>query len=148
MGAILWMVAFILAMAIPAGSGFSHDHATGIVKERMDMMEAMAKSMKAITDRIKSKSDLAGIKVEAETIAEHAPHMIHLFPKGSTQSPTEARATIWQNWADFESKARALEIESGKLAKMDADDFAALSAQVQAVSRTCTACHGKYRVKK
>jgi len=112
------------------------------------MMEAMAKSMKAITDRIKNKHDLADIKAEAETIAEHAPHMTHLFPPGSRQPPTEARATIWQNWPDFESRARALEIESGKLAKMKFDDFAAVSAQVEAVSRTCTACHGKYRVKK
>lgn len=114
----------------------------------MDMMEAIAKNMKAISERIKSKSDLAGIKAEAEAIAGHAPHVVHLFPKGSVQKPTEARATIWQNWSDFENKARAMEIESGKLAKLNTDDFVALTAQVQAVSQTCSACHTKYRVKK
>jgi cytochrome c556 len=126
----------------------AHDHATGIVKERMDMMESMAKHMKAITERIKSKSDLAGIKVDAEAIAAHAPHMVHLFLKGSMQKPTEARATIWQNWEDFEAKARALEIESNKLAKTDASDFMAIEGRVRAVSQACGACHEKYRVKK
>ncbi len=148
MGTIIRMAGILLAITISAAPGSGHEHATGIVKERMDMMEAMAKSMKAITDRIKNKSDLAGIRAEAEAIAEHAPHMTHLFPPGSRQSPTEARAAIWQNWPDFEGKARALETESGKLAKMKLDDFAAVSAQVEALSRTCTACHGKYRLKK
>lgn len=136
------------AIALAASPVASHDHATGVVKERMDMMEIMARHMKAISERIKSKSDLAAIKADAEGIASHAPHMVHLFPKGSMQKPTEARATIWQNWSDFESKARALEVESGKLAKQDTDDFAALSAQVQALSQTCRACHTPYRVKK
>jgi len=149
MGTFLRKIGIVVfALAISTATGISHDHATGVVKERMDMMEAIAKSMKAISERIKNKSDLSGIKADAEAIAGHAPHIIHLFPKGSMQKPTEARATIWQNWSDFENKARALETESGKLAKLNADDFAVLTAQVQAVSQTCSACHTKYRVKK
>jgi cytochrome c556 len=149
MGAFLRKIGVVVfALAISTATGTGHDHATGVVKERMDMMEAIAKSMKAISERIKSKSDLSGIKADAEAIAGHAPHIIHLFPKGSMQKPTEARAAIWQNWLDFENKAQALETESGKLAKLNTDDFAALTAQVQAVSQTCSACHTKYRAKK
>ena len=140
--------AVAFAIAISPGHGLSHDHATGVVKERMDMMDAIAKNMKAISERIKNKSDLSEIKAEAEAIAGHASHIIHLFPKGSMQKPTEARAAIWQNWSDFENKARAMEIESGKLAKLNTNDFVAVTAQVQAVSQTCSACHTKYRVKK
>lgn len=125
-----------------------HDHATGVVKERMEQMEGMAKYMKAIAERIKGKRDLAAIKADAEAIAALAPHIAHLFPVGSTQTPTEAKATIWKNWPDFESKARALEIESSKLAKIGSDNIEALSTQVRAVSQACSACHDKYRVKK
>ena len=138
----------VFVLAISTVTGISHDHATGVVKERMDMMEAIAKSMKSIAEKMKSKSDLVGIKSDAESIAAHAPHIVHLFPRGSMQKPTEARAAIWQNWSDFENKARALETESVKLAKQNTDDFAALTAQVQSVSQTCSACHTKYRVKK
>lgn len=111
------------------------------------MMEIIAKRLKAIRERIDGKRDLAAIKADAEAIAMHAPHMIHLFPPGSTQRPTDARAAIWQNWADFERKATALEVESKKLVNTGADDFGVLSAQVRAVTQACRDCHEKYRVR-
>jgi cytochrome c556 len=140
----------ICALAIVAGclSAAAHEHATGVVKERMDLMETMSRRLKAIRERIDGKRDLDAIKGDAEGIASLAPHVAHLFPKGSTQRPTDARNTIWQNWADFERKATVLETESKKLADTRPDDFGALSAQVRAVSDACGACHQAYRVKR
>jgi len=140
--------AVTISLAAFAQPVIGHDHAAGVVKERMDMMETMAKHMKAITERIKGKTDLGAIKPNAEAIAEHAPHLVHLFPKGSMQRPTEARPAIWQNWQDFEGKASAVKIEAKKLAAIDAKDFPALEAGVLALSKTCSACHEKYRVRK
>src|SRR6185369_5060356 len=137
-----------LAIAAACRPSGAHDHATGVVKERMDMMEVMAKRLKAIRERIDGKRDLAAIKADAEAIASHAPHLVHLFPPGSTQKPTDARATIWQNWNDFERKATALEVESKKLVNTSADDLAVLSAQARAVTEACGACHEKYRTKR
>ena len=135
----------ITAACLPSDA---HDHATGVVKERMEMMEVMAKRLKAIRERIDAKRDLSAIKADAEAIAAHAPHLVHLFPPGSTQKPTDARGTIWQNWSDFERKATALEVESKKLVNTSANDLAALGAQVRAVSEACGACHEKYRTKR
>jgi len=135
----------IAAACLPSAA---HDHATGVVKERMEMMEVMAKRMKAIRERIEGKRDLAAIKADAEVIASHAPHVVHLFPPGSTQRPTDAKRTIWQNWPDFERKAAALEAESKKLMNVDPNNFDALRAQVLAVSRTCGDCHQAYRIKR
>ena len=135
----------IAASGLPSAA---HDHATAVVKERMDMMEVMGKRLKAIRDRVDGKRDLAAIKTDAEAIASHAPHVVHLFPPGSTQKPTDARAAIWQNWPDFERKATALEVESKKLISASPDDFTALNAQVRAVSQTCRACHETYRAKR
>jgi cytochrome c556 len=137
-----------LAIAVACLPSAAHDHATGVVKERMDMMEAMAKRLKAIRERIDAKRDLSAIKADAEAIASHAPHLVHLFPPGSTQKPTDARGTIWQNWGDFERKATAFETQSRKLASTSADDLAALSAQSRAVTEACGACHEKYRTKR
>jgi cytochrome c556 len=140
----------LCALAIGAAClpSAAHDNATGVVKERMDMMEIMAQRMKAINARIKGRRDLAAIKADAEAIASHAPHMVHLFPAGSTQPPTEARRTIWQNWSDFERKAAALETEIKKLMSTDPNNFDVLRAQVLAVSRTCGDCHEAYRIKR
>src|SRR5262245_47915340 len=134
------------ALVLPASSHKEkgHGHATGVVRERMELMEALGKRMKAINARIKDKRQLSAIKDDARTIAESALHMVHLFPPGSTQHPTEAKATIWQNFADFERKAKALEEESAKLAKTSDNDFTALAAQVRAVSQTCSSCHEAY----
>src|SRR6478736_8295224 len=88
-----------LAIAAACLPSAAHDHATGVVKERMDMMEVMAKRLKAIRERIDGKRDLAAIKTDAEAIAAQAPHLVHLFPPGSTPRPTDANAAIWKNWS-------------------------------------------------
>lgn len=137
-----------LAIAAACVPSAAHDHATGVVKERMEMMTIMAKRVKAIRERIDGKRDLAAIKADAEAIAAQAPHIVHLFPPGSTQRPTDARGTIWQNWSDFERKATELEIESKKLVSASPDDLAALSLQLRAVSQACGGCHEKYRTKR
>ena len=89
------------------------------------MMEAMAKRMKAIRARIEGKRDLAAIKGDAEAVAAHASHIVICFPPGSTQQPTDAKGAIWQNWADFERRARKrLEAASRKLAGTEPNDAA------------------------
>jgi cytochrome c556 len=134
-----------LAAALPSRA---HDHATGVVKERMDSMETMGKRLKAIRDRVKTKRDLAAIKADAQAIKELAPHVAHLFPAGSTDAPTQATRAVWQNWPDFENKAKALETEIAKLVDASPDDATAMASQVRAVSQSCTNCHEKYRTKK
>jgi len=117
------------------------------VKERMDAMTEMAKRQKAISQRLKNKRDLAKINTDAEAIAEHAAHITHLFPADSTQPPTRARAAIWQNWPDFEKKAKALEAASRTLAGTGGDD-PKMPLAAEAVTRACTSCHEMYRARK
>jgi cytochrome c556 len=140
--------AILAALMLGVAAHENHDHATGVVKERMIGMETMAKHMKAISERLRDQRDLAGIKADADAIVELASHVLHLFPKGSTQHPTQARAAIWQNWNDFERRARAVEAEGRKLASMSTGDIAALETQRRAVVRACGGCHEKYRVKR
>jgi len=137
-----------LAIAAACLPSAAHDHATGVVKERMVMMEAMARRMKAIRERIDGRRDLAAIKADAEAIAAQAPHVVHLFPPGSTQRPTDANAAIWKNWSDFERRAVTLEAESTKLANANAGELDLLRERARTVSQACGACHEKYRTKR
>ena len=138
----------MLGAALMVTQAVAHDHATGVVKERMDMMEAMGKNMKAVGDRIKNNRDLAAIKKDAQAVFDHSQHVVHLFPSGSTQRPTDARDTIWKNWPDFEAKAKALETASKSLVDADPTDMASLTAKFRAVSQSCSGCHELYRVKR
>jgi cytochrome c556 len=125
----------------------AHEGATGVVKERMDAMEDMAKAMKGITQRVKAKRDLGSINADARTIEQLAQKIPSVFPPGSNQHPSGAKPAIWQKWPDFETKARALAVESGKLANTDVQDAKSIAAQIRAVSQICSSCHEVYRVK-
>jgi cytochrome c556 len=125
----------------------AHVHATGVVKERMDAMESMAKSIKAITQRIRDNRDIELVKADARSIHALAQTMTSMFPPRSNQHPSEARGSIWQNWSDFEAKAQALVVESDKLANAQVRDAKSLATQARAVSQACGQCHEKYRVK-
>jgi cytochrome c556 len=130
-----------------AASGIAHEQATGVVKERMDAMKSMAKSMKAINERLKEKRNLDSIKSHARLIQQAAGKMPALFPRGTEVHPSEAKAAIWQNWPDFEAKARTLVLESGKLAEADVLDAKALAVRARQVSDSCGNCHELYRAK-
>lgn len=129
-------------------SVLAHEHATGIVKERMDGMAAMAKSMKSIAQRLKASRNLAAIRTDAEAMQPVTSKFAEWFPQGSNQHPSEARAAIWQNWSDFESKGHALEREVSRLVTIDTSNSATVAAQVRSVNQACGACHELYREKK
>jgi cytochrome c556 len=136
--------AAVAALAL-ASAAVAHDHATGAVKERMDAMESMDKSVKAIKERLRANRDLAAVKKDALSIQAHAAKMTSLFPAGSTQSPTDAKTSLWQNWTDFETKAKALEAESAKLAQTEPGSLDVIRAQFRTMNQVCGGCHKLYR---
>jgi cytochrome c556 len=113
----------------------------------MDQMEVMAKALKAINQRLKQRKDLEAVKIDVKSIQDAAVKMPSLFPPGTDKHPSEAKAAVWQNWADFEGKARALAAETGKLADTDTRDLKALRAQALRIANTCSNCHELYRAK-
>ena len=145
-GAAKIMIAAFLAASVPLQLP-AHEGAKGVVKQRMDAMESMAKAMKAIAQRLQSKRDLELIKSEARSIQGPAAKTLSLFPPGTDAHPSAAKPTIWSKWTDFEAKAQELATESGKLAEGDDRDAKALTRQVARVSQTCSSCHDAYRAK-
>jgi cytochrome c556 len=125
-----------------------HDHATGVVKERMIAMTSMGQHLLAISKRLRANTELEKIAGDAHAIHALAGKMLQQFPPGSTQYPTAAKPAVWQDWATFESYAKKLEAESGKLINVKASDGAGLRAQFRLVARSCDGCHGAFRTPK
>jgi cytochrome c556 len=144
--------AVIIAIAIAAASAAvaheGHDHATGVVRERMILMEKLGDRLLAITRRIRANKDLEKVTEDARIIEQLAAQVAAKFPAGSTQAPTATKPNVWRNWPDFEAKAKKLEVEAAKLTQTPTSDAAALRAQFRAVAFTCDACHEPYRVTK
>ena len=142
----LAILATILASAALAHEG--HDHATGIVKERMITMTSLGERLLAISKRLRANKDLDKIAGDAHVIHELAAKISKQFPPGSTQFPTAAKPAVWQDWATFEGQAKKLEAEAEKLMNVKSNDGAALRAQFRVVAQACDGCHEIFRTSK
>lgn len=96
----------------------------------------------------------------AARIGSHAAEaMTGLLPKGSGGAPSEVKPEIWQDWEVFADMAAELGDRAAALAVAAenglgagrvgaADDLEGLSADKAFVliGRSCSACHGRFRV--
>ena len=98
----------------------AHMGATGVVKQRMDMMVSMGKAMKSLNAIVRGKTafDPGAVAAAAKQVRDHSTQMVKLFPKGSMHKLSEARPEIWTDWQGFERLASLLGVEAGKLANL------------------------------
>jgi cytochrome c556 len=166
------VVAGIAIVALPAVV-LAHGGATGIVKERMDLMKSMGDSMKILGMMLAGKGDHdpATIETAATEIARlGGEKMTALFPEGSLDAPSEALAAIWEDWAEFEAIAGLTQDYGAALAaaahnppadamlRPDDVDLASGDPALLAdappqeafayLARTCSSCHESFRMKK
>src|SRR5260370_4877857 len=136
---------FIVAATIPIAA-VADDDARDIVKERGELMQAMAKEMDEIANRIVAKHDLAAVRENAAKIQKAGARNVQLFPAGSDAGVTEAKSTIWQRWDQFEAQTRTLVQAAEALENIAAsEDPRAISVQYVAVRRASGECHALFR---
>lgn len=113
---ILSAAALLSAATIAAA--FAHSGATGIVKQRMDAMGKMAKAMEALTSIMRGDVayDAQKVKENASVIKAHSGNAISsLFPEGSLNKPSVAKAEIWSDWDVFVELSDRLELYAAGL---------------------------------
>jgi len=91
---------------------FAHGGATGVVKERMDLMENLKGAMKTLKPIMREQEDynVDSVKQSALIIRDKAgERMTKLFPEGSLKTPSEATTEIWTEWEEFQRLANNLE---------------------------------------
>ncbi len=111
--------ALVAAVAFGAVGAAAHEGATGIVKERMDAMDDVARAMKSIAAMLRGKEPYRTEKVKslARSIEGHGGEALtRLFPEGSLQHPTGAQPSIWTDWNRFRDLAEQLSARAGDLA--------------------------------
>ena len=129
---------FITAM-LGTGVAFAHTGATGIVKERMDLMGMLGDAQKVLTAMFRGKVpyDAEKVRAAAVVIENHGgEQMTRLFPEGSLKHPSEALPAVWQDWEGFQKLADDLATYARVLQERaehhDPNDTS-LSAQPEAV---------------
>lgn len=140
---------FLLAIC---GLAFAHSGATGIVKQRMELMKSIADQMKTIGKMIKGEEnfDAQQVAKAAEMIVSHSEQVPEMFPEGSNEAPSEALPVIWQDWETFLQLSADMKQHASDLlsAAENAVDVSGIRPQFAAVGKTCSACHEDFRATK
>lgn len=150
-GTLLCMAMAVVLALGPAGSSIAHTGATGVVKERMDSMKAIASSLKALVDmqRKKRPFDAATAARAGRAIASHAEKLGTMFPPGSNKHPSEAASEIWNKRSEFDAMMQAMQkageaLSTRAKAATSAQDIA---MEFRQLASTCQSCHAKFRSK-
>lgn len=138
----------LAAMPTAALSGTA---ATDALKKRHDWFKELGGSFKTLARESKSGSpDMAVVQKATAEVAAKSAELPSLFAPGTgpDAGKTEAKAKIWQDSADFLTKAKDFQTEATKLnAVASAGDAAGFKEAFGKTGGTCKACHDSYREK-
>jgi len=143
------VVALFLLLALASSYALAHEGATGVVKERMDLMKGQAKQMKLIGEMAKGKKkfDAAKAAAAAHDLGATTKKIPDLFPEGSNKHPSEALDAVWKEWDRFKGDAHDAEAAANALAAaLEASDQD-WKAAFQKMTDACKLCHESFRAK-
>ena len=139
-----------LTALVVAGAAFAH---TGVknaaVKARMDAMSAIGAEMKTLGQMAKGAAafDRDKARSAVAAIARHAAETPALFEAREDDPKSEAKAEIWDAFADFTAKSGSLEALALELSASIATE-GDLAPAMKSLGATCQACHKAYREEK
>jgi cytochrome c556 len=142
--------ALFIVGTIFTGTVFSHGGATGVVKERMELMKEVGDNMKQVGAMVKGQApfDSMTIAKNAKSISDAGPHITKLFPNDSLHKPSEALPAIWEEWDQFSALSDKLSNEANKLQEVaQGGDKRAITMQFAKLGKVCSGCHTDYRKK-
>jgi len=119
------------------------------IEYRHAVFEVMAWHFGGLAGMVKGK-----IPFEPKVFAEKAAHVAALsqmplegFVAGSHEGDTDAKAEIWKNWEDFETKMATFQEEAAKLAEIakTATQVEEVAGQFGNIGKICKGCHESYK---
>jgi cytochrome c556 len=94
--------------------------------------------------------DAAAVAAALKAYGDHAAKfdVAALFPEGSGGEGTESLPKIWEDAAGFQKSVDDYKAVAAAAAASNPADVTALQAQLDAIGKSCGACHEVYRLKK
>jgi cytochrome c556 len=116
----------------------------GPIRDRQELMKGIGKNAKVVGAALKA-GDKAPVAAAAEKIQADAAKIAALFPPGSTNPKSRAKAAIWQQWPKFESDAKQLQTNAAALAAT-AKAGGNVRDAAQKLFDACKSCHDQFRL--
>ena len=140
------------ALVAVAAMALAQTNAAQTIGARQDAMKAQGAAMKTLTQMVRGEAawDQEAALKAASALSDSSKAIPNIFPQGTgtEAGKTNALPVIWQQWADFQDKAKALTTASEKLAQLArANDVDGVKAQFPNVGKACGGCHETYRAK-
>ncbi len=136
---------FSAIVALMGASAVAYaDAANPTVKAWQDGMHELRQSSKILGDMAKKKSDFDPeiAKSAAMAMQEEAKKVPGLFKTKAEDPESEAKSGIWDNWEEFTSHAKDLEMAA---ADMDTSSLEGVQAGMKSVGGACSACHKEFK---
>lgn len=137
----------LFAMAIYGAPVNAADDAASVISYRQKVMSAIGAHMGSIGAVLKGEVSFSGhVADHARSLQAMSMVAADIFPPGSGDGETRAKAEIWQKWADFEKGLKAFQDATGKLVEAaDSGDMAAVGAAMGNLGEACGGCHKPFR---
>jgi len=137
-----------IVLCVFAGVAVAHDGVMNPkVKARMDTMVVLKDNIQLL-----GKMANGAIAFDAALAAQAREKLVAAsaviapeFQAPEMDPKSEAKPQIWENWADFEIKAKA-SIDGANA--IQPDSLNALQLSLKPMGDSCQSCHKAYRVKK
>ena len=138
-----------LALAAVTGTvALAHQNVQNpAVQARMDNMTAMARQVEVLGTMARGETafDAAAANTALDRISGQANRIVDLFEAPETDPQSEARAGIWENFANFSGRSQELELLAMELAG-SIEDRGTLLTALRRVGASCSGCHEDYRI--
>lgn len=123
--------------------------AEAAINYRQKVFSVIAANMGDIGAALKGKKEFDAEVIQRRADAVQALSLMPLDAfrvTGSDQGKTDAKSEVWQDFADFEEKMKALQTASSELAKVaQSGDKKQLSAAFKNTYKSCKGCHDSYK---
>jgi cytochrome c556 len=120
-----------------------------IIHYRQSVMSMIGWNFAPLAAMVKGKTawDAKEFAKRAERLDMLAPQLLEGFAKGSDSgAETDAKAEIWQDFEDFQSKLDDFNVQAKALHEAAASgDETRMKDQFRKTASTCKACHDKFR---
>lgn len=144
----LTRVGALIGLITMATAALAHQNVQNpAVLARMDNMTALARQVEILGTMARGETafDAEAANSALDRISGQANQIIDLFEAPETDPQSEARAGIWENFADFSGRAQELELLAAGLAG-SVEDRGSLVTALRRVGASCSGCHEDYRL--
>ncbi len=144
------MTALVLGAGLVSGTALGQADPDNAIKYRQQIYKTLGANITGVVMNLKGEVEFPdAVAVHAQTLADTAPLALPAMMQntaGQGSAQTQAKAELWDDWADFESLHDDMESAAMELAAAaSAGDMAAVGQATQALGGACKACHDKYR---